>query len=232
MPAWKPAEATPSPNRPMASRSTSRCGWNANCSNDKPAGASLVLSSLSSLDDWTGTPAFPSVANFEGKDKVLKVVPQPSKTGKGAAAAPTYAKSIVELSHKRGIPIPGTPTEVGVWVNGNSSWGRVIVVLQDASGRQWRNLTDHSPIDFDGWRYVAVRLPPQYDGPENHNWPRDKDGKAHYPLVFKKLIVEMPEKVLHVKTFSLAPRREIYLKDLTVGQGDAAMLKTSVGERD
>jgi hypothetical protein len=116
--------------------------------------------------------------------------------------------------------------------NGNSSWGRVIVVLQDASGRPWRSLTESSPIDFDGWRYLAVKLPPQYPGPENHQWPRDKDGVAHYPLVFKKLIVEMPEKVLHVKTFTPAPRPEIYLKDLTAGQGDTTMLKTTIGERD
>ena len=47
-----------------------------------------------------------------------------------------------------------------------------------------------------------------------------------------KLGIELPEKVLHVKTFSPAPRPEIYLKDLTVGQGDTAMLKTTVGERD
>ena len=98
----------------------------------------------------------------------------------------------------------------------------MIFVLQDASGRQWRSLSESSPIDFDGWRYLAVKLPPQYAGPENHNWPRDKDGVAHYPLTFKKLVVEMPEKVLHVKTFSPVPRPEIYLKDLTAAQGDTS----------
>ena len=30
------------------------------------------------------------------------------------------------LAHNSGLSIPGTPTEIGVWVNGNSSWGRVI----------------------------------------------------------------------------------------------------------
>ena len=29
-----------------------------------------------------------------------------------------------------------------------------------------------------------------------------------------------------------APRSEIYLKDLTVGQGDTATLKATIGERD
>jgi hypothetical protein len=32
---------------------------------------------------------------------------------------------------------------------------------------------------------------------------------AHYPLSFRKLIIEIPEKTLHVKTFASAPRSEI-----------------------
>ena len=126
--------------------------------------------------------------------------------------------------------MPGTPTEVGMWVNGNSSWGRVRFELQNASGQVWRS--GAATIDFDGWRYLAVRLPGQYGGPKNRHWPRDKDGVAHYPPKVTKLIIELPAKTLHVKTFAPAPRPEIYLKDLTAGQGDTAMLKTTVGERD
>ncbi|MCX7012525.1 MAG: hypothetical protein NTW86_08185 [Candidatus Sumerlaeota bacterium] len=263
---------------------------------DKPAGVSAVLSDLSSLDGWTletrhnyqleyydfmtprrlGDFAFEPVAAFEGKEKALKVAPRPIPTGKDTM--PMYAV----LAHKTGIPVPGTPTEIGVWVNGNSSWGRVIFELQDASGQRWMSIgaaqkgsagvwfnesipeelrgasaaeelrdkekgapqadwnTDDlfgaSRIDFDGWRYLAFPLPGQYPG-EGYHWPRnsqwfsDKDGVVHYPLTFKKLIVELPEKTLHVKTFAPAPRPEIYLKDLTVGQGDTTMLKTTIGER-
>ena len=199
---------------------------------DKPAGTSAVLSSLATMDDWTANVAFEAVEKFEGKDGVLKVTPAPIETGKDTSTVPTYAKFISELVHKRGIPMPGTPTEIGLWVNGNSSWGRVIFVLQDASGRPWRSLSPSPPIDFDGWRYLAAQLPPQYPGPENHNWPRDKDGVAHYPLTFKKLVVELPEKALHIKTFSPVLRPEIYLKDLTVAQGDTTMLRKTIGERD
>jgi hypothetical protein len=84
---------------------------------------------------------------------------------------------------------------------------------------------------------VSFPLPGNYPG-EGYHWPRtsqwfsDKDGAVHYPLVFKKLIVELPEKTLHVKTFAPAPRPEVYLKDLTAGQGDTVMLKTTIGERN
>jgi hypothetical protein len=43
---------------------------------------------------------------------------------------------------------------------------------------------------------------------------------VHYPLTFRRLIVVLPEKVLHVKTFAPPPRQDICLKDLTVGQDE------------
>jgi hypothetical protein len=78
-----------------------------------------------------------------------------------------------------------------------------------------------SRINFDGWRYLSFPLPGNYPGegygwPANSQWRGDKDGVVHYPLRFKKLVVELPEKVLHVKTFAPPARPAIYLKDLTI----------------
>jgi hypothetical protein len=182
------------------------------------------------------------------------VTPRPIKNGKDTM--PMYAV----LSHKKGIPVPGTPTEVGAWVNGNGGWGRLIFELKDASGQRWISIgaeqkdvprqwvldlvppemrgkwakpaindsnTDDvlglSRINFDGWRWLAFPLPGNYPGekhpwPANSQWRWDKDGVVHFPLTFKRLIVELPEKVLHVKTFAPPPRPEIYLKDLSTGQ--------------
>jgi hypothetical protein len=243
---------------------------------EKPPGKSGVLAPLFDLADWTvqvdrspeleyydfmcprrkGDFAFVPLASFEGKDKVLRITPRPIKHGKDTM--PMYAA----LAHKKGILVPGTPTEVGVWVNGNGGWGRLIFELQDASGQRWISLgaeqTDAprkwaedlahpdmrakwarpaindwntgdpfgiSRINFDGWRWLAFPLPGNYPGekhpwPANSQWRWDKDGVVHYPLTFKRLIVELPEKVLHVKTFAPPPRLEIYLKDLSVGQDD------------
>src|SRR5262249_13963835 len=118
---------------------------------DKPAGKATVLAPLSDLMDWTletnrdpeleyydfvgprrkGDFAFAPVASFEGKDRVLRVTPRPIKHGK--ETMPMYAV----LAHRKGIPVPATPTEVGAWVNGNGSWGRLIFELHDASGQRW-----------------------------------------------------------------------------------------------
>jgi hypothetical protein len=243
---------------------------------DKPAGKGTMLASLSDLADWTlettrdpeleyynfvgprrkGDFVFEPVSAFEGKEKVLRVSPRPINHGK--PTMPMYAV----LTHKRGISVPGTPTEVGAWVNGNGGWGRLIFELQDASGQRWISIgaqqadvprkwvedlvppdmrakwanpsindsnTDDvlglSRINFDGWRWLAFPLPGNYPGerhpwPANSQWRWDKDSVVHYPLIFKRLIVDLPEKVLHVKTFAPPPRPEIYLKDLGVGQDD------------
>ena len=37
-----------------------------------------------------------------------------------------------------------------------------------------------------------------------------------YPLTFKKLIVELPEKALYLTSYAPVPRAEIYVKDLIV----------------
>ncbi|HJT77733.1 MAG TPA: hypothetical protein VJ739_11075, partial [Gemmataceae bacterium] len=245
---------------------------------ERPAGKSVVLAPLANLDAWTveegrdaeleyydmlcprrkGDFAFEPAAAFEGKERVLKVTPRPITHGKDTM--PMYAV----LAHKKGIPVPGTPTEIGLWVNGNSGWGRAIFELQDASGQRWISLGAQQDVpnkwledavpkamlakmpkqgmsdwntedvyglsrfNFDGWRYVAFPLPGNYPGehfpwPANSQWRWDKDGVVHYPLTFRKLIVELPEKVLHVKRWAPPARAEVYLKDLTVGQTDGTV---------
>ena len=253
---------------------------------DKPDGKVSPLASLASLSDWTveegrnveleyysfmsprrkGDFALEAVPAFEGQGPAIRVTPRPTTHGK--ATMPMYAV----LAHKKGIPVPGTPTEIGVRVNGNSGWGRVVFELTDASGQRWISIGgpqrktgtvdpadclpkdareqmvppgvsdwctddawDTSRINFDGWRYVAFPMPGNYPGehygwPGNSQWRWDKDGVVHYPLTLKKLVVELREKVLHMKTFSPPPRPEIYLKDLVVAQGDIVRVKQTVGE--
>ncbi len=194
---------------------------------------------------------------FEPKEGALRVTPQPLKTGK-----PTMPM-VVELRHEKGLPLPGKPTEIGLWVNGNSGWGRIIYEVEDASGQRWTSIgakaaeqsswmadwlpkevlagyepgevadwnTDDvfglSRINFDGWRYVGFPLPGQYEGegfhwPANSQWKASGDGFVRYPLKLRKVIVEMPEKVLHVKRFESPKRGYIELKRLVVAE-DARM---------
>jgi hypothetical protein len=183
---------------------------------------------------------------------------QPKPIRHGKETMPRYAA----LRHKTGIPVPGTPTEIGTWIQGNSGWGRLIYELTDATGERWISIgaeqpgvppewvTDLTPlslrgkwarpaindwncsdvfgwsrINFDDWRSVAFPLPGNYPGEKhpwsaNSQWRWDKDGGVHYPLTFRRLIIELPEKMLHVKEFAPPPSRAIGLWDLTAGQDD------------
>ena len=38
------------------------------------------------------------------------------------------------------VHLEGTPTEIGLWINGNSGWGRPIFELTDATGQRWISL--------------------------------------------------------------------------------------------
>jgi hypothetical protein len=98
-----------------------------------------------------------------------------------------------------------------------------LAAMQNAKVSDW-NTNDawqRSRINFEGWSYVRFPLPGNYEGegyhwPGNCNWRRTGDGVVKYPLSFKRLIVELPEKYLHLNRLLTAPRPEIYLKDLQV----------------
>ncbi len=78
-----------------------------------------------------------------------------------------------------------------------------------------------SRINFEGWRFVRFPLPGNYPG-EGYHWPSSSqwrhtgDGVVKYPLKFRRLILELPERVLHLTSLVPPSRPEIYLKDLTV----------------
>jgi hypothetical protein len=38
------------------------------------------------------------------------------------------------------LVLPGVPSEIGLWVDGNSGWGRIIYELVDASGQTWTSI--------------------------------------------------------------------------------------------
>jgi hypothetical protein len=76
-----------------------------------------------------------------------------------------------------------------------------------------------SAINFDGWRLIKFPLPGQYPG-EGYHWPMNSqwrfsgDGVVHYPLKFKRLVVTMPEKVLHGTQYAAPRHYDIRLKNL------------------
>ncbi|MEX0777691.1 MAG: hypothetical protein WD042_18460 [Phycisphaeraceae bacterium] len=239
---------------------------------DAPPVDATVVAALDSLDNWTvvtdrnaeleaynpltprrkGDFEFAAVADVDGRGGALRVTPKPIRHGKDTM--PMYA----QLKARQAVALPGEPDEIGLWVNGNSGWGRVIFEFKDASGQRWVSLgaaTTEAPpwqldwmpkemqdeagpaqmsdwstndsfgyslFNFDGWRYVGFPLPGNYPG-EHHPWPAnsfwrwDGDGIVRYPLTLTHLSIELPEKVLHVKTWAPVARPSIDLQNLLVG---------------
>ncbi|MEO6785148.1 MAG: hypothetical protein ABI318_03355, partial [Chthoniobacteraceae bacterium] len=195
---------------------------------------------------------FEPVAEFEGEQGALKITPHLPVSG--SSFLPMYSV----LAHRQGVEIPGEPTEIGLMVNGNGGWGRIIFELEDAGGQRWTSIGapmtgektrwmadwmseaelatitkmsvgdwntndpwQRSRINFEGWRYLRFPLPGNYPG-EGYHWPYSSqwkhtgDGVVKYPLKFKKLIVELPEKALCLTKFAPVPHPDIYVKDLMV----------------
>lgn len=241
---------------------------------DAPPPNAQRISPLDRLEDWVierdrnlelethnfscprrkGNFTFNEVAEFEGSGPCIKI--EPGTLDSGTPIQPMYAV----LTLKEPVTLKGRPREIGLMVNGNSGWGRVIFELEDAVGQRWisigasqdgtpsRWMADWLPpeelakakessvaawnsndsearsaINFDGWRYLSFPLPGEYPG-EGYHWPRncywksDTDGKVSYPLRFKKLIIELREKVVYVTDFIPPQRKEIYVKGLVSGR--------------
>jgi hypothetical protein len=74
------------------------------------------------------------IAEFEGETNVLQITPKES------ASENEYLPYYTALEHVSGIEIPGEPTEIGLMVNGNGGWGRIIFEFTDAKGQTWTSI--------------------------------------------------------------------------------------------
>jgi hypothetical protein len=115
---------------------------------------SFSISALAKLSDWQnetepntelewfnfdcprrkGDFEFASVAQFEGERNALSV--RPRLPVAGSAHLPMFSV----LALKKPVEIAGKPTEIGLMVNGNGGWGRIIFELEDADGQRWMSI--------------------------------------------------------------------------------------------
>ena len=252
-------------------------------SGSEPSGKRVDLTPLDSLEGWNILSERDSVLEFynpmsprrkgdflfraAGPGRGIEVTPRPIKHGK--ETMPMYGG----LESRGGIPLPGQPSEIGLWVEGNSGWGRILFELVDASGQRWTSIgakakanavwmadwlgeelagkyepgeisdwnTDDgwglSRINFDGWRYVGFPLPGQYPGEKYHwaansQWRSDGDGIVHYPLTLKKILIELPEKVLYLTRYAPPKNPRIAIRDLVVVEDNRNEPKAVPGDYD
>ena len=194
---------------------------------EKPPRGAAPVDALDDLSSWrirrgpdpyleTDNPRYPrrlgdfaySMVEDEERGTVLQARPRPAP---GHSLVPMYG--VLERHSPR--TIPGEPRKLGLWVKGNSGWGRVTFELVDAKGErwvgaggEWRNQRFEDDrgdgfISFDGWRWVEVELcghfAREYPRPGHHNWSSTGgDGFVDYPLSLTGLILELRDQVVYV----------------------------------
>jgi hypothetical protein len=133
----------------------------------------------------------------------------------------------VSLKPAQPVTLPGTPEAVGVWVNGNSSWGRVFFQVEYAKGQtffsigpddggwmeaDWKAKTN---FNFDGWNYISVKLPKKYSSgfymPRQNNWRISGDGNVAYPVKITGLVVVLRDKVMQSNHLVTVPNASVSL---------------------
>ena len=116
------------------------------------------------------------------------------------------------------IPVPGEPDTIGVWVKGNSGWGKLFFKFKDAEGEVWTSgptggfgcdvydMTALASINFDGWHFVRFpinsksHLKPPSNLPETLDWRHDGTGnhKIDYPVKLMGFSVAMGHQALNL----------------------------------
>ncbi len=117
-----------------------------------PEGDAFVISSLSSMSEWEleqernyelesfnfmnqrrpGIFVHEEMPELAGREKVIAIEARESAPGTSE-----YLQRYTVMAMREPVEIPGMPTEVGLWVHDNATWGRVIFELEDAGGQRW-----------------------------------------------------------------------------------------------
>jgi hypothetical protein len=130
-------------------------------------------------------------------------------------------------------PIEGNPAAIGVWVDGNSNWGRILFEIEDAQGETWRSIATggwgcdvldwpgNISVNFDGWNFVALPFRDtklfndHSPGPVSEQWVSSGGNKKmEFPIKVKALTVEMNRTKLDLIDFKPS-NPVIRLKDVS-----------------
>ncbi len=129
------------------------------------------------------------------------------------------------------LAIPGQASALGVWINGNASWGRVVYQVRDAKGEVWTSVgtaedwncdDTHtwSFVNFEGWRYVRFPLPSNHPWDQTHGleitwWKHEGgDGVVDQPLRLERVLLETRNSTHWLGEMKVVPQRSFELAGL------------------
>lgn len=142
---------------------------------------------------------------------------------------PAVVAEYTALKLKQPSLIPGRPHSIGMWVKGDSSWGRIMWEIEDAKGERFRSSGgydggdwgNYSALDFDGWCFMSFPLTD--DSPLTHvepfpgtgQWQSNGDGRPDYPLKLTGIYVITHRQSLNL-TKMMPVRTPLRFKDVSV----------------
>jgi hypothetical protein len=141
---------------------------------------------------------------------------------------PELLAESLSLQARAPLPVPGRPSTIGIWVKGNSCWGRVMFEVMDAEGERFRGgegliePRGTSYINFDGWCFVSLPLSDKspvrdrFLSPPARLWAGNGgNGVLDYPIRVTGLIVELKRKSLDLAEMATVDPA-VLLKDISV----------------
>jgi len=128
-----------------------------------------------------------------------------------------YIGEYAAITTARPAVIPGEPHTLGMWVKGNSSWGKIVFEFQDAAGNVWRthgnewhDWPGELAINFDGWHFLQFPIDAQ--SPIIYSSPGGRcqrvlggDSMATYPIRLTRLYIILNRKALDPTEFQPVP---------------------------
>ena len=126
----------------------------------------------------------------------------------GDSTLSDYIGEYCAIATSRPALVPGEPHTLGMWVKGNSSWGKVVFEFQDAAanvwrthGNEWHDWPGELSIDFDGWHFIQFPIDTQspiiYSSPGGRCQRVKGNGpRVTYPISLTRLYVVMNRKAL------------------------------------
>jgi hypothetical protein len=203
----------------------------------QPPSGTQVVSHMDDLSQWQLVPDDKSLSTPLERPGQF-ALRQVNDSEKGACLelqlqrqgeVPSVVGEYTALRLKQPLPIPGKPHTFGVWVKGNSSWGRIFWEIKDAKGQIWRSSgrfdggdwANQSFIDFDGWCFVTFPFTKQSPVIQIEpaagigQWEHTGGGTPEYPLKLTGLWVLAHRQSLDLTKMEPA-RAPIRLKDVSV----------------
>ena len=136
-----------------------------------------------------------------------------------AAACPPMMYEYARITNARPASIEGTFSTIGLWVRGNSSWGKIHWEIQDAENETWiaagtggygcnvYDWADRAGINFDGWHLLqfpitkASPVTVASPGSDEGQWQHDGRGnhRIDFPVKITGFGVALPGKTLNLK---------------------------------